>query len=73
MTIPGTISGETDELALAHDIVEVHGTGAAAIARENARTAALAGQPMLAKSWIRVLGAIQRQQANKTTTRRDDA
>ena len=68
-----TISGETDEVALACDIVEVHGTGAAGIARENARTAALAGQPMLAKSWIRVLGAIQRQQANKTTTRRDDA
>lgn len=61
-----TISDETDEVALAHDIVEVHGAGAAAVARENARTAALAGQPMLAKSWIRVLGAIQRQQAGKT-------
>jgi len=68
-----TISGETDELALARDIVEVHGTGAAAVARENASTAALAGQPMLAKSWIRVLGAIQRQQADKTTTRPDEA
>jgi len=72
MTIPGTISGERDELALAHDIVEVHGTGAAAIERENARTAALAGQPMLAKSWIRVLGAIQRQQADKAATRPDE-
>jgi hypothetical protein len=68
-----TISGETDEVALAHDIVEVHGAGAAAVARENARTAALAGQPMLAKSWIRILGAIQRQQADKAATRPDDA
>jgi len=60
-----TISGETDEVALAHDIV--------AVARENARTAALAGQPMLAKSWIRILGAIQRQQADKAATLPDDA
>lgn len=59
-----TISGDTDELALARDIVEVHGTRAAGVARENARVAALAGQAMLAKSWIRVLGAIQRHQAN---------
>jgi CBS-domain-containing membrane protein len=62
-----TISAETDETALARDIVEVHGTRAAAVARENARVAAIAGQPGLAKSWIRVLGAIQRQQANKPT------
>jgi len=68
-----TISGETDEVALAHDIVEVHGAGAAAVARENARTAALAGQPMLAKSWIRILGAVQRQQADKAATLPDDA
>jgi len=56
-----TISGETDEVALAHDIVEVHGAGAAAVARENART------------WIRILGAIQRQQADKAATLPDDA
>ena len=62
-----TISGETDEVALAHDIVEVHGAGAAAVARENARTAALARQAMQAKSWIRVLGIIQRHQADKAS------
>src|SRR5438045_1275819 len=67
------ICGEADEVALAHDIVEVHGAGAAAVARENARTAALAGQPMLAKSWIRILGAIQRQQADKAATLPNDA
>jgi hypothetical protein len=32
------------------------------VARENARAAALAGQAAQAKSWIRVLGTIQRQQ-----------
>jgi hypothetical protein len=41
--------------------------------RENARSAALAGQSILAKSWIRVLGAIQRQQAEKAATVPDEA
>jgi len=49
-----------DEQTLARGIIEVHGTEAAGVARSNARTAALAGQPMQAKSWIRVLGIIQR-------------
>ena len=31
----------------------------------NARAAALAGQAMQARSWIRVLGIIQRQQVGK--------
>lgn len=44
------------------DMIEVNGTGAAAMARENARTAALAGQGMQARNWIRVLGIIQRWQ-----------
>ena len=48
---------------LARDLVEVHGNEAPTIARGNARTAAVAGQPTLAKSWIRVLSVIQRQQA----------
>jgi len=48
---------------LARDLIEVHGDEAPTIARGNARTAALAGQPALAKSWIRVLSIIQRQQA----------
>jgi hypothetical protein len=55
--------GEIDISALARDIAEVHGKRAAVVARENARTAALAGQPARAKFWIRVLGMIQRQDA----------
>ena len=51
---------------LARDLIEVHGDEAPTIARGNARTAALAGQPTLAKSWIRVLSIIQRQQADRS-------
>jgi len=51
---------------LARDLIEVHGDEAPTIARGNARTAALAGQPALAKSWIRVLSIIQRQQADRS-------
>ena len=57
--------GGADKLAL--DLIEVHGDEAPTIARGNARTAALAGQPALAKSWIRVLSIIQRQQAGRAT------
>ncbi len=53
---------------LAHDIIDVHGTEAATVARENARAAALAGQAERAKAWIRVLGNIQRQQIGKAST-----
>lgn len=60
----------SDEEALARDMIDVHGTEAAAIARENARGAALAGQPMQAKSWIGVLAIIQRQQAGKPSSPR---
>ena len=48
---------------LAGDMIDVHGREAAVVARENARAAALAGQPTQAKYWIRVLGIIQKQQA----------
>ena len=54
---------EADEELLAHDMIEVHGAEAATIARGNARAAALAGQATQAKSWIRVLGVVQRHQA----------
>ena len=60
MTMGGD-DGKADKLA--RDLIEVHGNEAPTIARGNARTAALAGQPALAKSWIRVLSTIQRQQA----------
>jgi hypothetical protein len=56
----------SDDQRLARDMIDVHGTEAAAVARKNARAAALAGQAPQAKSWIRVLGVIQRQQAGKT-------
>jgi hypothetical protein len=56
----------SDDHDLAHDMIDVHGRDAATVARANARAAAaLAGQAEKAKSWIRVLGAIQRQQAGK--------
>ena len=56
-------SDERDERTLARDMIEVHGAEAAAVARKNARAAALAGQAMQARSWIRVLGIIQLRQA----------
>jgi hypothetical protein len=56
----GTAEG-TDDQPLARDMIDVHGTRAAVVARDNARTAALAGQPPQARSWIRVLGLIQQR------------
>ena len=54
---------DPDEQLLACGIIDVHGMEAATIVRGNARGAALAGQLARAKSWIRVLGIIQRRQA----------
>jgi len=51
--------------ALARDIIAVHGPAAAAVVRQNATAAALAGQTIQAKSWIAVLGSVQRQQSSK--------
>jgi hypothetical protein len=55
----------SDNDKLARDMIDVHGTEAATVARENARAAAVAGQAAQAKYWIRVLGCIQRPQASK--------
>jgi hypothetical protein len=55
----------SDDHKLTRDMIDVHGRAAAAVARENARAAALAGQAAHAKYWIRVLGCIQRLQASK--------
>ncbi|HXC29336.1 MAG TPA: hypothetical protein VNV38_15370 [Stellaceae bacterium] len=52
---------DTDEKSLARDMIDVHGAEAAVVARDNARTAALAGQTPQARSWIRVLGLIQQR------------
>jgi hypothetical protein len=60
----------SEDHKLARDIIDVHGREAATVARENARAAALAGQAAQAKSWIRVLGNIQRQQAGKALSDR---
>jgi hypothetical protein len=57
-----------DDDALVHDMIEVHGSGAATVARENARTAAVAGQATQARAWIRVLGIIQRRQAGSASS-----
>jgi hypothetical protein len=59
------ITDGADEPSLARDMIEVHGAEAATVARNNARAAALNGQRLRAKFWIRVLGLIQRQQAGK--------
>ncbi|HTW54563.1 MAG TPA: hypothetical protein VME45_21920 [Stellaceae bacterium] len=48
-----------DERSLARDMLDVHGPKAAVVARDNARTAALAGRRSQAKFWIRVLGLVQ--------------
>ena len=56
-----------DDHQLARNIIDVHRREAATVGRENARAGALAGQATQAKSWIRVLGIIQRQQAGKVS------
>jgi hypothetical protein len=57
----------SDEHKLARDMIDVHGREAATVARGNARAAAVAGQAIQARSWIRVLGIIQRQQAGRAS------
>jgi len=59
------ITDGADEPSLARDMIEVHGAEAATVARANARAAALGGQTLRAKFWIRVLGLIQKRRAGK--------
>jgi hypothetical protein len=61
---------DSDAEALAHNMIDVHGSEAATVARGNARQAALAGRPAQAKSWIRILGVIQRHRAGTTASAR---
>jgi hypothetical protein len=70
--VDDTIADTAAAQALARDMIAVHGTEAAVVARQNARSAALAGQPTQAKSWIRVLANIQRQQPGLATARRSE-
>ena len=58
------MADDPGEELLARNMVDVHGAEAATIVRANARGAAVAGQPVQAKSWIRVLGMIQGPVAN---------
>jgi hypothetical protein len=55
-----------DEELLAHNMIEVHGTKAAIVARNNVSAAALAGQRSQARHWIRVLEIIQWSQRDAT-------
>jgi len=57
----------SDDRKLARDMIDVHCSEAANLARENGRAAALAGQATRAKSRIKVLGMIKRQEAGKTS------
>ena len=63
------MADDPGEELLARNIVDVHGAEAATIVRANARGAAAAGQPLQAKSWIRVLDIIQRHQTIESSTR----
>jgi hypothetical protein len=62
-----TVDGD-DELLLAHNMIDVRGVSAAGVARDNVRSAALAGQRPQARHWLRVLGMIQQIQAEKLAT-----
>ncbi len=61
------MTDEIDDDTLARDIIDVHGSMAAGVARDNARAAALAGQGMQARSWLRVLSIIQRRHGRQTS------
>ena len=63
------MADDPGEELLARNMVAVHGAEATTIVRANARGAAAAGQSLQAKSWIRVLGIIQRAQALKSSAR----
>lgn len=62
------LGDDADGEARARGMISVHGTEAAAVARGNARGAALAGQAAQAKAWIKVLGIIQRRLAAPKAT-----
>ena len=62
------MTDSSDEDTLAYGMIDVHGTEAAAVARGNARAAALACPAMQVKSWMRVLGIIQRRQAGQVSS-----
>jgi hypothetical protein len=56
---PSPIDESRQRVDLARDMIEVHGPGAAQVARENARAAAVGGQALEARRWLRTLDIIQ--------------
>lgn len=64
MSVKGALlmSDDPENRKLAREIIDVHGDGAADVARDNARTAALAGHAPQAKVWLKIVALIQRQQ-----------
>jgi hypothetical protein len=56
----------SDDHNLARDMIDVHGKGQPPW-RGRMTATAVAGQAEKAKSWLRVLGAIQRHQAGKVS------
>jgi hypothetical protein len=67
LPVGGTPRPLESSAQLARDMIDVHGAGAAQVARDNARTAACAGQFVDARKWLRLVDLIQRQ------ARRDSA
>lgn len=58
---PTTPIGEARQrVDLARDMIAVHGPGAAQVARENTRAAAVTGRAAQARHWLRTLDVIQR-------------
>ena len=68
----GKMPDHSENDALALDMIDVHGTEAAGVARANARSAAVAGAIVSAKRWMGVLAAIQRKQAGREAALRAD-
>ena len=67
------MTDEIDDDTRALDMIDVHGSRAAGVARDNARAAALAGQGIQARSWIRVLSIIQKRQGRHASSIRPAA
>jgi hypothetical protein len=59
--VGGTPRPSESSEQLARDMIDVHGVDAAQVARDNARTAACAGQFIEARKWLRLVELIQRR------------
>lgn len=57
------LDAASDPETIARDMIEVHGAAASALARDNARNAALSGRAEQARLWLRLVEIIQRRQA----------